>query len=181
MKESHHSVITLVGYMGAGKTMIGRLLAKKMGWSFSDLDAVLETNSGQSVRDLFRDKGELFFRKLERETLETLLDQEECVISTGGGTPCYFDTMKTINQKSHSVYLQAAPKLLSKRLFRARSYRPLIQHIDHIQDLEAFVTRHLLERQTFYALARLSLPLEGQSPAAIAHNITQHYSSLTPP
>ncbi len=141
--------ITLLGYMGAGKSTVSRHLAAELQLPLIDLDKRIENESGKSITETIFNKGELHFRKLERRLLEEALKEESFVLSTGGGTPCYYDNLALINRNSFSVYLQYSVIELYERLEGQQAERPLIAHLKGDQ-LKEFVAKHLFERAPFY-------------------------------
>ena len=157
--------IILIGYMGCGKTVVGKCFAKRKSYDFIDLDEFIETNENTSISKLFA-RGELDFRKKERFYLEKLLSQNlQVIISLGGGTPCYFDNINYIIQKEgfKTVYLKTSPKILASRLFEERNYRPIIAHLDTTEDLEEFIAKHLFERVPFYTMAEHQISTNNRS------------------
>ncbi len=148
--------IVLLGYMGSGKTAVGFLLNNYLKYKFWDLDHYLEAQWETSVSDIFKSKGELYFREQERNALEHLLkDETPMVISLGGGTPCYYDTMSYLGTLDHvvTVYLKTQVLTLSQRLFNTQQSRPLIAHLKGIDQIQEFVGKHLFERNVFYSQA----------------------------
>ena len=117
--------IFLIGFMGSGKTTLGKKLARVLGYDFVDLDKVIEEESGVSVPDYFSRHGEDAFRQLERDCLRTRLPAGPVVVATGGGAPCYFDNMDWMNEHGVTVYLMLPPGVLASRLNGSRN-RPLI-------------------------------------------------------
>ena len=149
--------IVLIGYMGCGKSSIGRSLAALLQMNYVDLDDYIEDQEKQSIAQIFNDKGEVYFRKAETTALQTCLTAlENTIISLGGGTPCFGNNMDTItnDQNSSSIYLQTSVPELSKRLFTQKDKRPLISYIKSTPELEEFVGKHLFERNTFYMKAK---------------------------
>ena len=147
--------IVLLGYMGSGKTTIGKKLAKKLEINFIDLDDYIEEQEGSSINKIFSDKGEIYFRKLEHRSLQKLLDKNDSfVLSIGGGTPCYANNIELINKSSFSIYLKTSIKDLYKRLVKRRSKRPLIKDLKK-DDLYEFIAKHLFERAPYYEKAQL--------------------------
>ncbi|MBO6590482.1 MAG: shikimate kinase [Muricauda sp.] len=146
--------IVLLGYMASGKSTVGRLLARQLGISFVDLDDYIEQHQKKSIKDIFSEKGEIFFRKLEHQMLKEVLDSLTAVVlSTGGGTPCYANNMETILQQSdNSIYLNHSIPVLVERITKEKEHRPLVKNIPD-NDLPEFVGKHLFERRSFYMQA----------------------------
>ena len=119
--------IILIGYMGAGKTTIGKVLAREMGMEFYDLDNYIEDRFHQKIPDIFAEKGEEGFREIERKMLHEVAEFEDVIISCGGGTPCFFDNMDYMNTRGETVFLDAAPSVLKEHLKMGKTVRPLIQ------------------------------------------------------
>ena len=168
-------IIVLLGYMGVGKTTIGVQLASILQYEFIDLDEFIENKENSSVSDIFKDKGEIYFRKQEHLYLkEIIASKARVVLSLGGGTPCYANNMKLVAADNvSSFYLQMNPKLLANRLFKERSKRPLIALIPTIDKLMEFIGIHLFERQAFYTLADTTISLEGLSIDETVENIVK--------
>lgn len=148
--------IILVGYMGAGKTTVGRALAKELGLQFYDLDWYIESRMHKTVPQLFADRGEEGFRKVERNMLHEAAEFEDIVLSCGGGTPCFFDNMDYMNSLASVVYLKARPEVLCKHLRMGRVERPLIKGKGP-DELLPFIKAQLEEREPFYTKARYTL------------------------
>ncbi len=166
-------LITILGYMGSGKSHISKVLARKTGFQLKDLDKEIVRRSGRSIPEIFREKGEIRFRKLERETLaDVLTSTHNTIISLGGGTPVYYDNMELINASSVSIYLQANVPVLVERLKRQKQRRPLIANIPD-EDLPSFVGQHLFERRAFYEKAKYILPVGDKNAEEIADEITR--------
>ncbi len=144
--------ISLIGYMGSGKSTLGPQLAVLSGLDYYDLDAEIEKHTGYTITETIFNKGELYFRKLEREKLLEILAKDNFVLSTGGGTPCYYDNMDLINKSSLSVYLQYNVKDLFERLKVNSQKRPLIAHLEGEALLE-YIGKHLFERSVYYEKA----------------------------
>ncbi|MDX1470932.1 MAG: shikimate kinase [Flavobacteriaceae bacterium] len=171
--------VILMGYMGSGKSTIGRYLSKELGYDFIDLDDVINKGEGQSIPEIFSDKGAIYFRIKESEYLDkTLASKDDCVIALGGGTPCYGNNMQRIidSPNTLSIYLQASVPYLSKRLFQEKNHRPLISEIDSLSEMEEFIGKHLFERNQFYTKADDIVKIENKSVETICKEILDIYS-----
>ena len=145
--------IILIGYMGAGKTTVGKELAKALGVTFYDLDWYIETRMRKTVKQIFDEFGEEGFRKIEHSMLHEVAEFENVVISCGGGTPCFFDNMDYMNQQGETLYLQASPKVLIEHLRMGKGVRPLLLNKTQ-EELEAHIVQQLSEREPYYLKAR---------------------------
>lgn len=145
--------IFLIGYMGSGKSVIGKELSKRILYTFYDLDYFIEMNEKLSINQIFDQKKELYFREIEKKYLKKLIDKDENkIISLGGGTPCYNNNMDLIlnTSNSESIYLKRSIDILVERLFKKLSSRPLISHLKNRNELKEFVSKHLFERNQYY-------------------------------
>lgn len=148
--------IILVGYMGSGKTTIGKALSKETGMMFYDLDWYIENRMRKSVSQIFSEKGEEGFRKIEYNMLHEVAEFEDVIISCGGGTPCFFDNIDYLNQQGDVIYLKATPEVLYKHLLMAKVERPLLKDKTP-EELIAYIQEHLKEREPYYTKARHTL------------------------
>src|SRR5579872_5134218 len=146
--------IFLIGFMGSGKTTLGRKLAARMNYEFIDLDHKLEQQVELSIAEYFSFFGEDSFRKLEREVLRKTVYPENAIISTGGGLPCFFDNMDWMKANGKVVYLNLSPKTLADRLEAGKEDRPLLQD-KHGEALVAFIEQKLEEREKYYSQANI--------------------------
>lgn len=146
----------LVGYMGCGKSTLGRRLARRLGVAFVDTDAKIEQHEGASVADVFRYEGETRFREVEREVLDRIVAEEaEAVVSTGGGLPTWRDNMARMNDAGLTVYLRRDAEQIASRLSPyGRQKRPRLRGLDDAQ-LVAFMERDMAAREPYYAQAQL--------------------------
>jgi shikimate kinase len=147
--------IFLIGYMGCGKTTVGKRLAAKLGLRFIDLDRYIEEKYGKTVVEQFEEEGETTFRERERDAVRdtcTLLD--DILVSTGGGAPCYYDNMDVMKASGVTVYLKMNAMALASRLKNARKSRPLLKDKTQ-EELVAFITETLDSRELFYEKAKL--------------------------
>lgn len=140
--------------MGSGKTTVGKRLALLLEYDFLDLDAYIESQEQTTITALFEKKGEPYFRERESHYLKQLDKDGNRVIATGGGTPCFFDNMKYMNATGITVYLKAAPRLLAYRLRQQQDHRPLLKGKSQ-EEVMAFITEKLAERESFYNTARV--------------------------
>ena len=148
--------IILIGYMGSGKTTVGKALSKETGMMFYDLDWYIESRMRRSVSQIFAERGEEGFRQIEYNMLHEVAEFENVIISCGGGTPCFFDNMDYLNQQGDVVYLKATPETLYKHLLMAKVERPLLKDKSP-EELIAYITEHLKERAPFYEKALYTL------------------------
>ena len=157
--------------MGSGKTHISKILSEKINFKLFDLDKEISKRNRLSVSEIFAQKGEIYFRKKERELLEEVLaTQERCVISLGGGTPAYYNNMELINSQTVSIYLRAGVGTLSERLKWQKEKRPLIATISD-EDLPEFIAKHLFERNVFYNKARRIVDTDNKTPEEVVEEI----------
>lgn len=167
-------ILALIGYMASGKSTIGRILAKNLDYSFIDLDDFIEEKEEMTVADIFKTKGEIYFRKIESQYLkEIILEKDHVVLSLGGGTPCYNNNMEFIlnAQQVKSIYLKASIKTLIDRLKNEKSKRPLVAHIETDDALAEFIGKHLFERGQFYNQAEVVLSTDDKTESAIVEGL----------
>ncbi|MBR5334427.1 MAG: shikimate kinase [Alistipes sp.] len=145
----------LIGYMGCGKSSLGRKIAKRGGMRFVDMDSVIEEREGASVSDIFHYQGETYFREKERELIEELAtEQDDVVVSTGGGVPTWQDNMARMNEIGECVYLRRTAEQIASRLSpHGRQKRPKLRGLND-DELVAFMTANMAEREPFYAQAK---------------------------
>lgn len=147
------SRIILIGYMGSGKTTVGKVLSRELKLPFYDLDWYIENRMHKSIHQIFNEKGEEGFRKIERNMLHEVAEFENVIISCGGGTPCFFDNIDYINQQGESIYLKCRPDVLSAHLRMGKTIRPLLLNKTH-EEVELFISEQLAQRENFYGKAR---------------------------
>ena len=145
--------IFLIGYMGAGKTTLGKAFARALGLTFVDLDWYIEERFHKSIRQLFAERGEEGFRELEKRMLHEAGDFEDVVISVGGGTPCFFDNMEYMNEAGETVFLDVNLQVHFRRLKVAKQQRPLLDGKTD-EELKAFIQEALQKRLPFYTKAK---------------------------
>jgi shikimate kinase len=147
-------IVFLIGFMGSGKTTLGRKLASRLGCMFMDLDHVLEAQEGITIAEYFTKFGEDAFRKLESEVLKQTPYPENVVVATGGGLPCFFDNMDWMNAHGKTIYIKLSPKTLADRLEHEKEERPLLRE-KHGEELVAFIAERLAVREGFYNQASI--------------------------
>ena len=148
--------IILIGYMGSGKTTVGKALSKETGMMFYDLDWYIESRMHKTVSQIFAEKGEEGFRKIEYNMLHEVAEFEDVIISCGGGTPCFFDNIDYMNQQGQVVYLKASPEVLHKHLLMGKGERPLLKGKSE-EELITFIREQLEKREPFYSKARYTV------------------------
>ena len=166
--------IFLVGYMGSGKTTTGNRLSKKYGLDFIDLDHYIESRYFKTVSQLFQEKGETGFREIERDVLREVADFENVIISTGGGTACFFNNMELMNQKGETVYLKASASDLSAYLCAASKDRPLLAKKNK-EELLNFISEMLKKREPFYSQAKYTINARDMSDGLFDNLIEKEY------
>ena len=165
--------IILIGYMGSGKTTIGIQLAKKLFLNFTDLDEFIEEKEQKSIKEIFEQKGEIYFRKIEHKYLKQFIKENESfVLSLGGGTPCYAGNLDLIlNDKNNlSFYLRGSISTLFKRLSKNKLKRPLINDL-YDNQLTEYIAKHLFERGLFYDKATYKISIDDKEVQEIVTEI----------
>lgn len=148
--------VILIGFMGVGKTSLGKKLAKKMGYDFIDTDKWIEQKTGLSIPEIFEQNGEAYFRKLERNCVEEIKVIQNTVISVGGGLPCFGNTMELLKSFGITIYLKLEAKEIARRLAESKIERPLLHGLIG-DDLEKHIEEKLKVREPFYSQAQHTL------------------------
>ena len=167
-------IVVLIGYMASGKSTIGRILAKNLNCNFVDLDDYIEEQEDKSIAEIFKTKGEIYFRKKEALHLgEIVKNKNNLVLSLGGGTPCYGNNMDILQNDKNvtAIYLKASINSLIKRLENEKNKRPLISHLKSNDELIEFIGKHLFERTHFYSQASFTVTTDDKSQEEIMENI----------
>ena len=147
--------IYLIGFMGSGKTHWGRLLSTKLTLPFFDLDKQIVDEEKKSIVEIFEQKGEEYFRMLEKEALYILTESHESfVMACGGGTPCYFNNIDYMNNNGTTVWLNTRLDVLFNRLLQEKESRPLLKSLTDAQ-LKQFILKKFSERRIYYEQANL--------------------------
>lgn len=164
--------IILVGYMGSGKSIVASKLAEILHIENQDLDNCIEKSQNQSIKDIFLQKGELFFRKLEHQVFNEILAQpDDVIVSTGGGTPCYYNNHELLNVANcTSIFLKATVDTLFDRLQFEKEKRPLIANLTD-DDAKTFIAKHLFERNFYYNKATYTVNVDGKTVTEIVAEI----------
>jgi len=160
--------IVLLGYMASGKSTIGREISKKLDMKFIDLDHYVSKRENSSISEIFKVKGEIYFRRIESLYLSEILNSKgNFILSLGGGTPCYSNNMELIlNSEASSIYIKTSIKTIVSRLTAEKSKRPLVADLEN-DKLTEFVAKHLFERRFFYEQATITMNTEDKSAEEI--------------
>ncbi len=169
--------IVLVGYMGSGKSTVGKKLASKLRFSFYDTDQIIEEQYKISIYNFFEKYEEDVFRKIEYDVLKNILIHNNAVISTGGGTPCFRNNMDIINKNSYSVYIKMHIDSIETRLINSKKSRPLLKDISQT-NLKAFIEKQLLEREKYYNQANLIIKGEKLDINYLIESLKNHGLSV---
>jgi shikimate kinase len=160
-KSSHRCFILiymrifLIGFMGCGKTTVGKRLSSKLGLKFLDLDQFVEEKYGKTVTEQFSELGEQGFRERERDAVvEVSTMMDDVLVSTGGGAPCFYNNMDVMRENGITIYLKMTPNALASRLKGARKNRPLLQGKTY-EELVDYIALTLNNREPFYDRARI--------------------------
>jgi shikimate kinase len=149
--------VFLIGFMGSGKTHWGKILSRQVNLPYFDLDEVITDAEKKSIQQIFHDSGEEYFRIKEQEVLEALAeDHDNIIISTGGGTPCFFNNIDFMKQQGKVVWLNTSVDILLERLLRQKHSRPLIKNISD-GELKSFIVKKLQDRKMYYEQAHIML------------------------
>lgn len=166
--------IFLIGYMGCGKSSLGRKLAKAGGMEFMDMDSIIEQREGASISDIFHYQGEEYFRDAERALIEELGTADgDMVISTGGGAPAWQNNMELMNSLGATIYLRRTAQQIASRLSpHGRQKRPKLRGLND-EELVAFMTTNMAEREPFYSKAKYCVDCAERSDAELIDYILQ--------
>jgi shikimate kinase len=141
--------VFLVGYMGSGKSTVGRKIATRLQHEFADLDAYIESKTGKTIPEIFSQQGEEIFREIEHDAMLDLIKWPKYIISTGGGTPCFFDNMDLMKQNGITIYLKLTSSQLFQRLHRHPETRPLLTGKSDAE-LKEYIEKNLAIRESYY-------------------------------
>lgn len=149
-------IFFLIGFMGSGKTTLGRQLAVRLGYRFIDQDEFIEQKFQLSVSEIFANYGEEKFREAEKEALKEIVKDTNCIVATGGGTPCFHDNLQFMNNHGLTIYLKVDPEVIFQRLKATHINRPLVMN-KTAEELLLYIKQKLTERNPFYSGAKLIL------------------------
>lgn len=166
--------IFLIGYMGCGKTTLGQALAERLGCSFLDVDTWISDAAGKSIPQIFAEEGEARFREWEGEALEEAIEQEDVVVATGGGMPCFEERMDTLLAHGTVIYLELKPETLLQRLSDGLHGRPLLAGLSQ-ETLLTHIEKQLEQRQAIYKEADMVL----DASPSVEELCTQIQTALT--
>lgn len=164
--------IFLIGFMGSGKSSVGRVLAQKLNLNFYDTDHEIVATTGKSIHEIFEKDGEAHFRELEKLTLQNLQHKENCVIACGGGLPCHNDLINVINKQGISIYLKLSSERLFDRLQKDAEKRPLLLGKNETE-MKKYISDLLDEREFYYSQSQFKISIKDHSPEEVAEAITQ--------
>ena len=151
--------VYLTGYMYSGKTTVGHKLASRLGYQWADLDRMLETTFHTSIPIFFKRYGEEAFRKIEQKLLHNTVDLDNIVISTGGGTPCYFDNIEWMNLHGTSVYFDVTVETLLRRAAQSKKPRPILAGLTE-EERSLYVRQQFSQRLPYYQKAQIIFPAD---------------------
>ena len=162
--------LALIGFMGTGKSSIGRILASQLGFDFIDTDALIEERTGKSVTDIFEQNGEPAFRKIERSLVKELGGKTGIVISTGGGLAANAENLSALKETALVVCLWAAPETIWERV-RHQTHRPLLRDPDPLAKIRSL----LAAREPFYKQADVLINTELRPMREVAQQVLHHF------
>lgn len=163
---NYQGIIFLIGFMGCGKTRLGKKLASKTNRPFVDLDELIEEKQGKTIIQIFENLGENGFRELEMQTLQNTKFDSNTIVSTGGGAPCFYDNIAWMNAHGLTIFLDTPMVILAHRLINAKTPRPLIIN-KSFDELLLFIEKKILERRPFYQQAQKCLPNADVTPEMV--------------
>ena len=159
--------------MGSGKSKVAENLGRILGLEVLDTDQLIESLEKRSISEIFNSSGQEYFREKEKEILHATLENENIIVSTGGGLPCFFDNMEWMNTNGLTVYLEANPGLLFHRLSGAKAGRPLIEKLDDVELMEQ-ISRHIAIRTPYYSKAKIVIGAASVNVKSLAEKIQDY-------
>lgn len=174
MIEQH---IFLIGFMGSGKSTVGKLLADRLNLPFIDSDKEIEKTAGKTINDIFSQEGEETFRRMEMTFLTQLKSVKPSVIAVGGGLPVNEGALELMHEIGLVIYLNVSLLTLIKRLKEEKHLRPLLKNLSD-SEFHPFVEGLLSERVPFYKQAKLIMPNERNSPIELVEKLIKELNKL---
>lgn len=144
--------VFLIGFMGSGKSTVGRKLSSETGLPFIDLDKYIQTKEDRTIDNIFNEKGEDYFRETEHRLLKKIIKKDNIILSCGGGTPCFFNNMSLMNENGITIYLRMPVGALHSRLLNSQNDRPLVKKM-YGDELRNYISVTLEEREKYYRMA----------------------------
>ena len=166
-------VLFLVGFMGSGKSSVGRRIAAALGYDFVDTDKVIEESTGVTISEIFAYEGEEGFRSRERELLESLPASGNVIVATGGGMPCVGDNLELMQQRGKVIYFKLSPERLVARLGRGRARRPKIAGMND-EELLAYISTLLPQREVWYERADVVIDCNGANDDYLINHLKEY-------
>ncbi len=164
-------LVFLIGFMGCGKSTLGKKIANKLNWQYIDLDIYIEKTKNRTIDEIFRNEGKIKFRTYEHEVLlEIIKSEDNFIISTGGGTPCYHDNMQIMNDNGITIYLKSGFGLLFYRLRNSKKQRPLIVNKTD-PELQSFILKTLAKREKYYKRSKYTFEIKTIQLSAVINAI----------
>ena len=142
----------LIGFMGSGKSKVGKIVAEQLHLKYIDLDEFIEESEQRSISDIFNNSGETYFRELEQQYFKEIIKDDNILVSTGGGTPTFHNLIETMNEVGETIYLECSTEILFKRLHENKEKRPMISELSD-KSLKRYIENKLAERKLFYTKA----------------------------
>ena len=166
--------IVLLGYMASGKSSVGKKISKRLKMNFIDLDDYIIDKEKATISEIFKEKGEIYFRNIENKYLNEILSKNDnFILSLGGGTPCYSNNMEIIKEKAIiSIYLQGNVPTMVKRLIKKKAKRPIIASLED-DKIPEFVAKHLFERRFFYEQAKMTIKIDDKTKTQVAKELVK--------
>ena len=166
--------IVLLGYMASGKSSVGKKISKRLKMNFIDLDDYIIDKEKATISEIFKEKGEIYFRNIENKYLNEILSKNDnFILSLGGGTPCYSNNMEIIKEKATiSIYLQGNVPTMVKRLIKKKAKRPIIASLED-DKIPEFVAKHLFERRFFYEQAKVTIKIDDKTKKEVAKELVK--------
>ena len=158
--------------MGVGKTSLAKKIANKVGISCYDLDEIIQKSENSSIESIFKNKGEVYFRRVEHQLFKDfIVKKDNFILSLGGGTPCYANNHVFLqNEDVISIYLKASIKTLTEKLKNKRKKRPLVKNLA-IEELQEYIAKHLFDRSFYYQQSKITVVVDGKSKKEVVKEI----------